>query len=167
MIGTYKFPNGNDVNVYKREDIIKCISLNITDQSIALALVEDCERQCADFIKRGRWASVPFIGNFRIPKHIELEQTPEQQQLIQDAKDVLNNKDYVLFRQQLGKDNAKQVAKQRYFNYEVSKMIRKNNRLYSKLLKRLSEAEVHIRFYSFRKATYVAPTNEEIDYGYE
>lgn len=166
MVGTYKFPNGNDVHVYKREDIVNCINWNITDSEVALALIADCEKQCADFIRQGKWASVPFIGNFRIPKHVALEQSEEQQKIIKGAAEVLTNKDYILFRQQLARDNATQIAKQRFFNYEVSKLVSKNNRLYNKLHKRLSEAKLHIMFYGFRKPNYVNP-DSNIEYGDE
>lgn len=167
MIGVYKFPNGNDVEVYKREDIVKCIKNNITDANVILAVINDCEKQCADFISQGTWASIPFIGNFRIPKHTLMEQTEEQKELLKGASEILTNKDYVLFRKQVLIDNAKRAAQQRYFNYEVSKMVTKNRKTYNRLLNRLPKAIVHILFYTLRTPTYVKPDIENITDGYE
>ena len=87
MADIYKFPSGGyEVTVCKKQDILDCIDKNIIDKEVALAIVERCEIDAANFLKEGRWTGIPFIGNIRIPKLKQLEESPEQQALIAEAK---------------------------------------------------------------------------------
>ena len=50
MADTFKFPNGGyDVTVLKRQDILDCIDANIIDKEVALAIVDQCELDAAEF----------------------------------------------------------------------------------------------------------------------
>ena len=90
MADTFKFPNGGfDVKICRRKDIIDCIDENIIDKDVALAVIDKCEFDAANFLQQGRWTGIPFIGNIRIPKSKLLEESPEQQALIQEAKERL------------------------------------------------------------------------------
>lgn len=160
MAETYKFPGGYDVQVLKKNDIINCINENIIDKEIALAIVEQCEVDAANFLKEGRWTGIPFIGNIRIPKNKQLEQSPEQQALIEEAKATLDSNKYVIFRSQLSKENNKRVKQERYYKYIVSMAITKNRRLYKKLCS--EKGEVYARLYLYASYNVISLDNEYV-----
>ena len=43
MVDTLKFPNGYDVIVCRRDDIMDCIEKNITDKELVLEVINNCE----------------------------------------------------------------------------------------------------------------------------
>ena len=99
MADTLKFPNGGyDVTICRRQDIIDCIDKNIVDKDIALAVINHCEFQAASFIKEGRWAGIPFIGNIRVPKTVQMIRSDEQKALIEDAKEQLVKERNIMFK---------------------------------------------------------------------
>lgn len=156
MAETYKFPGGGyDVTVFKKQDILDCIDKNIIDKEVALAIVEQCEVDAANFLKEGRWTGIPFIGNIRIPKLRQLEETPEQQALIAEAKEKLTTDKYVLFRNQLGRENSKHIKQERYYRYIVSMAITRNRRLYKKLCEEKGEYYARILLYASYNITSV------------
>ena len=89
MTDTYKFPGGNDVKVVRKEDIINTINCNIVDKEVALAIVKQCEVDAANFLRKGRWTGIPFIGSIRVPKRVQRMRTKEVQDLLEEAKNVL------------------------------------------------------------------------------
>lgn len=134
MLDTFKFPGGGyDVSICRKQDILDCIDDNIIDKEIALTLVEQCERDAADFINQGKWASIPFIGNIRVPPHKVKGFDEEQKAILEDAKENLDRDQYLLFRKNLQIDNYKQACNDRHFNYIVSKAVTKNKKLFTKL----------------------------------
>ena len=149
MADTYKFPGGGyDVTVFKKQDVLDCIDKNILDKEIALAFIEQLEIDAANFLKAGRWTGITFIGNIRIPKRLQLEETPEQQALIKEAKETLDSNKYILFRTQLGKENSKHVKQERYYRYITSIAISHNRKLYKKLCEEKGEYYARIYMYS-------------------
>lgn len=161
MADTFKFPNGGyDVTICRKKDILECIDKNILDKEIALAIVEDCEIQISNFIKEGRWAGIPFIGNIRISKTKELLKSDEQQALIAEAKENLGKEQYILFRKQLNRENTKKVSQERYYRFITSMAISNNKKLYKKLCK--NHGEVYARLFLFCSYEVVAVGNEYI-----
>lgn len=161
MSDTYKFPNnGYEVTVCKKQDIIDCINANIIDKDIAFAIVSNLEKQVAKLIQEGFWTGIPFIGNVRIPKGKQLEQTEEQQALISEAKNTLDRTDYLLFRTRLGKENARKIKSDRYYNYIASISANHNKKLYRKLLNEKGESYCTVYFNSIYNLTYIAPNEE-------
>lgn len=148
MSDTLKFPNGYDVVVCRKQDILDCIDDNIIDKELALAIVTRCEMDAAEFLKEGRWAGIPFMGSIRIPKGRLLEESPEQQALIDEAKKTLEKEKYILFRKQLYKDNAKLIKAQRYYKYITSRNAQQNKDTYKKLCKEKGEHYANIIMYS-------------------
>lgn len=162
MSDTYKFPNGGyDVIVCKRQDILDCIDKNIVDKEIALAIVDQCEMDAAEFISKGRWTGLPFIGNVRIPKNKQMESDPVQQALIEEAKNTLDKKQYVLFRKQLSKENSKQAKNIRYFNYITSIAVNANRKLYKKLCD--EKGDKYARIFLFASKHITAMNNEYVN----
>ena len=161
MADTYKFPGGGYyVTVFKKQDVLDCIDKNILDKDVALAFIEQLEVDAANFLKEGRWTGIPFIGNIRIPKLIQLEESPEQQALIAEAKENLNADKYILFRTQLGKENSKHIKQERYYKYIISIAISHNRRLYKKLCE--EKGEYFARIYLYASYNITSLDNEYI-----
>ena len=161
MADTYKFPGGGyDVTVFKKQDVLDCIDKNILDKDAALAFIEQLEVDAANFLKEGRWTGIPFIGNIRIPKLRQLEESPEQQALIAEAKENLDTDKYILFRTQLGKENSKHIKQERYYRYITSIAISHNRRLYKKLCK--EKGEYFARIYLYASYNITSLDNEYI-----
>lgn len=162
MSDTYKFPNnGYDVIVCKKQDILDCIDSNIIDKEIALEIVTQCELDAANFIREGRWAGIPFIGNIRIPKSKLMEKDPAQQALIEEAKEQLDPKQYILFRKQLNVDNSERIKQERYYKYIVSIAVNKNRKLYKELCK--TKGEVYARIFLFASKNITSINNEYVN----
>lgn len=162
MSDTYKFPNnGYDVIVCKKQDILDCIDSNIIDKEIALEIVTQCELDAANFIREGRWAGIPYIGNIRIPKSKLMEKDPAQQALIEEAKEQLDPKQYILFRKQLNVDNSERIKQERYYKYIVSIAVNKNRKLYKELCK--TKGEVYARIFLFASKNITSINNEYVN----
>lgn len=119
-------PEGYEVTVLRKQDVLKCIDENIIDKEIALDIVRRCEIDATNFLKEGRWAGIPFLGNIRIPKIVQTFMSEETQKLIAEAKENLDENKYLLFRKEFAKDAMKQEDKERYYKYELSKFIGKH-----------------------------------------
>ena len=61
-----KFPNGYDVRVVRKQDILDCIDENIIDKEIALELITQCEIDACQYINEGKWTGLPYIGSVRL-----------------------------------------------------------------------------------------------------
>lgn len=155
MAETYKFPGGYDVVVFKKQDIIDCIDENIIDKEIALAIVEQCELDAANFLREGRWTGIPFIGNIRVPKHRLMEDNADQQAILQEAKECLDANKYVLFRKQLREENVKHIRQERYYKYVTSIAVSRNRKLYKKLCDEKGEYYARIFLYASKNITAV------------
>lgn len=151
MPDTFKFPNGGyEVKVYRKEDILKAINDNIIDKEVALELINRCEIDATNYLKHGAWASIPFMGNIRVPKFNQIAKSKEVQELIKDAKNTLNENKYILFRKQLNSDIAKHVKKERYYNYIVSSIVRRNMKLFKLISERHGDCYARFLFYCMK-----------------
>ena len=139
MEDTHKFPNGYEVTVVRKQDIINCLDENIVDKELVLAVITQCEFDATNFIQQGRWTGLPFMGNVRVPKRIQKLNSPEIKELIQEAKETLDTKKYMIFRQQLAVDLVKTEKKERLRNYILSQFVASNRKLYNKYLKEKGE----------------------------
>lgn len=161
MADTFKLPNGGyNIVICRKQDILDCIEENIIDKDIALSVVEQCELDAANFISQSRWAGIPFIGNIRVPKPKLMEQDPAQQALINEAKELLDAKQYIMFRKQLSSENYRQAKYERYFNYITSIAVNKNKKLYKKLCN--EKGEHYAKIYLFSCANITSVDNEYV-----
>lgn len=162
MADVFKFPNdGYEVIVCKKHDILACIDDNIVDKEIALAIVEECEKDAANFINEGRWTGLPFIGNVRVPKVKQMETSPEQQAIIEEAKQTLTKEQYIVFRRNLTTENYNHAKQERYYNYIVSIAINRNRKLYKKLC--TIKSELYARIFLFASKHITALNNEYVN----
>lgn len=161
MADTFKFPNGGyDVTICRKQDILDCIDKNIIDKDIAMAIVDSCEFHVASFIKEGRWTGIPFIGNIRTPKTIQMLKSDEQQALIKEAKEQLGKEQYIMFRKKLNKENVRQISQDRYYRYITSIAANNNKKLFRKLCN--TKGEVYARLFLYCSHEVVAVNNEYI-----
>lgn len=149
MADIFKFPNdGFEVNIVRKKDIINTIYENITDNQIALAIITKLEKDAAEFINNGKWTSLPYIGNVRIPDETKLLNSEEYKELKAEAKEKLDSKQYLLFRKELAKEVASIAKDNRYTMYLASKLIKLNRKLYRKLIREKGIAYVKVYFRS-------------------
>ena len=155
MTDTYKFPGGNDVKVIRKEDIINTINCNIVDKEVALAIVKQCEVDAANFLRKGRWTGIPFMGSIKVPDVVKMSNTPEQKQLIDDAIQTVTSEQFVMFRRELAYNNEKRVKATRYYNYVLSMAVAKNRNLFKKLCKERGVGYARIHFFLISSITAV------------
>lgn len=161
MAEVFRFPdNGYDVTIIRKKDILDCIEANIIDKEIALAIVTQCELDASKYISEGKWAGIPFMGNFRVPNSQKLLASTEQQTLIEEAKENLTTEKYVMFRKQLNIDNSKRIKFNNYYNYTVNKQIDLHKKLYKALVKLKGKSYANV--YVFSLGGIVAVENENI-----
>lgn len=155
MSDIFKFPNGYDVKVLRKEDVLASIEANITDKEVALEIVRRCEIDATHFLKEGRWASIPFIGSIRIPKTQLALMSDKTKELLDDAKETLEHNKYVLFRKSVCSDIGKQIKTERYYKYVVSKFVGKNHKFFKKLADKKGDKFARIICYTLSSITYL------------
>lgn len=160
MPNTFKFPpNGYEVTVLRKQDVLDCIEENIIDKEIALDIVRRCEIDATNFLKEGRWAGIPFIGNIRIPKQVQRFMSEDMQKTMRDARENLDKDKYLLFRKQVVDDTFKQIKEDRYYKYEVSKFVGKNLHIFKYLTAKRGDAMARFICFTLREMTAVDEYN--------
>lgn len=156
MPDIFKFPNGGyDVIVCRKQDILDSIDDNIIDKDVALAIVEQVEKDAANFINEGRWTGLPFIGNVRV-NQVKAELAKEENQaLLKEAKDVLSHKDYLVFKRKLNLEIGTQIKNERYYNYITSISITRNRKLYDILRWRKKDHFARLYLFSIKSLSNV------------
>lgn len=160
MPNTFKFPpNGYEVTVLRKQDVLDCIEENIIDKEIALDIVRRCEIDATNFLKEGRWAGIPFIGNIRIPKQVQRFMSEDMQKTMRDARENLDKDKYLLFRKQVVDDTFRQIKEDRYYKYEVSKFVGKNLHIFKYLTVKHGDAMARFICFTLRDMTAVDEYN--------
>ena len=150
MSSIRSFPNGGyEVTVHKKQDILDCIEENIIDTDVALAIVEQCERDAIEFLNNGKWSAIPFIGNLRVPKIKEVDTNEEKQEMLKDAKEVLSSEQYLLFKKKVYGEEMTHIKFERYYNYITSILSRKYKSKFRQLCKTKGEAYAKVIMYSY------------------
>lgn len=161
MEETFKFPNGGyDVKIVRKEEILRCIENNIKDKDVALELIKHCEIDATNFLLEGRWASIPFIGNIRIPKTRILANSEEHKTLVTDAREILEPTKYVLFRKKLASEIDAKVREERLLNYRTSQAVKKNFKFFSNCNKNRGEHYAKFLLSTFYEMECVSNSNQ-------
>lgn len=154
MADTFKFPNnGYEVKVLRKDNVLDSIDRNIIDKEVALAIVKKCEIDAANFLREGRWASIPFIGNIRIPKTVQKLTSEDSKAILQEAQDRLDPTKYLLFRKQYANEIGKQVKVDRYYRYLVSRFVGRHGKLFKKIASTRDEISTRILCYTLSDIT--------------
>ena len=130
MADTLKFPNGYDVIVCRRDDIMECIDENIIDKELVLEVINNCELNASKFISEGRWTGIPFLGNIKVPDTQKILNSQETKDIIDYAKQSLPKDKYILFRQELHTDVRETTKEKRFANWKLSLFLSKNKMFY-------------------------------------
>lgn len=133
MPDTFKFPDGYDVTVCRKQDILDCLDANITDKDVVLAVIEQCELDASNFLREGRWTGIPFVGNIRIPKAKQIMQSDETKALLDDARDTLDKDKFILFKRELRASINQSVKTDRFYRYMTSQFVTKNQRFFKNI----------------------------------
>lgn len=157
MSDTFKFPNGYDVTVVRKQDIIDCLDANIVDKEVVLAVISQCEIDATNFLESGRWTGIPFLGNIRIPKRRQKLDSPEVQKLIDQARNTLDKDKYMVFRHRLNADICSKESEDRYYRYVVSHFVNNNRKYYNKLVKIHGEDAAQFICYTLSNLTIGEP----------
>lgn len=152
-------PDGYQVTVLRKQDVLKCIDDNILDKQIALDIVRRCEIDATNFLKEGRWAGIPFLGNIRIPKIVQTFMSEETQKLMAEAKETLDENKYLLFRRQFATDTVKRQDRERYYKYELSKFIGKNLAFFRKASAKTGDRLARVLCFTLRNMTIATEYN--------
>ena len=140
MADVFQFPRGGyEVEVLRKEDILNTIDDYIIDKEIALDIIKKCEQDAIDFLQKGEWVSIPFIGSIKIPDTVKMMSDDKTKELLESAEEELDKQKYILFRRSLANDIGKRVKINRYQNYMTSKFVTNNKQLYKKLVKDFGE----------------------------
>lgn len=162
---TRKFPYSNyDVVLIEKEDIIKTINDNIIDKEVALELVNSLEVKASNYLKDKRWASIPYLGNIRIPEGLKPEIKKEFKDAKQFAYETLSKKDYVAFIKEICHDNKLMIKYKGYFNQILAMAVRRDKRKWNNLCRAKGEN------YASCKMVFgymVKPMKEDYEYIFE
>lgn len=151
MADTFKFPcGGYEVKVLRKEDVLASIEENIIDKDVALAIVKRCEIDAANFLREGRWAGIPFMGNIRIPKTVQLLRSEETKAILDEAKETLDADKYILFRKSYANDIGKKVKTERFYKYVVSKFVGKNPKFFKIVAEKKGDYYARFLCYTLR-----------------
>lgn len=152
-------PEGYEVTLLRKQDVLKCIDENIIDKEIALEIVRRCEIDATNFLENGRWAGIPFLGNIRIPKIVQTFLSEDTQQLMAEAKQNLDANKYLLFRKQFATNAVKREDRERFYKYELSKFIGKNLKTFRALSSKHGDKLARIICFTLRNMTVVTEYN--------
>lgn len=128
-----KFPNGYEVEVLTKDDIIKSLDDDV-DKELLSIIIDQCNADIVKFLEEERWTGIPFFGNIRIPKRVKKLQSDKVQNLIKDAKQTLTLSKYKEFRKELANDIRNEEKEETHYNYVISKFVKKNAKFYKYLV---------------------------------
>lgn len=156
----FRFPNGYNVKVLRKDEILKTIDDNIIDKEIALDIIECCEIDASKFLTEGKWVGIPYLGNIRIPPKIQIAISNKTKEILSEAKALLEEDKYIIFRQNYYKEANKHVKEERYYKYVLSMFVGKNLKFFN----RISElkGDKYARVLCYTLSNLEAVTDEQI-----
>lgn len=163
MKETFNYPNGGfEFTVVHKEDIIETINANIKDKEVILEIIKNLEVDATSFINQGRWTGIPYLGSIKFKKGKLMNRQKEQAELIDEAFNTLNKKEYYLFRTKLAQENDKVIRNNRLYAWMTSLAAHRNIKLYKSLVKNYGDNIAKVMICSLFKVT-EAPHLEEYD----
>lgn len=155
MSRVVKFPNGFDVTVVDKHDILQTINDNILDKEVLSDILSNLETDMCQFLREGRWTGVPFLGNIRVPKYLQVIRSEEAQELIEEARVNLNPDKYRVFRRNFGRYVATQINNDRFYNYTISINVNRYKNFYKHIKRFYGRYNVRFYIYSASNLDYV------------
>lgn len=140
MKNTRRFPGGAEVIVVNKKQVLETIDTNIVDKEIALELVTRLEQKAIQHLNNNEWISIPYIGNIRIPKHLQYLHTPEEQEIFKEA---YNNLPSAEFSDAAHKQKYRLKCRENFYKenkYNASVNINRNKEYFKYLVDRFGES---------------------------
>jgi hypothetical protein len=160
---TRKFPSGGyDVKVVRKKDVLDCIDANIIDKDIALEIITQCEIDACQYINQGKWTSIPYMGNIKVNDGAAV--LIQNKELVDEARDALDNEKYILFRKRLVNEGKAKLKHSRYFNYIVSIQANRNRKLYNALVETNGETFAKVIMFSLANMDIVGDNINNVTY---
>lgn len=164
MAHTNRFPNGgNDITIVNKKDILDCIDKNIVDKEVLELMLNRLEIDATNFLNNGYWTGIPFLGNIRIPKGIQMENSPENVKIREAARAALDDQHYYMFRKELFKDNARRIKFQTYFQYELVKAINREPKIYKRIAAKYGNSIAKVIMFC-RTRLEICPSDNDLEY---
>lgn len=138
MADKFTFPGGYEVNIVRKQDILDCIEDSIFDKEVAVEIINQLSIDIQRIVEEGGWAGVPFVGSFYVKQGTVIEQGEENQAILNAAKEQMQGAEFVAFRRQLRANNAKHIAEEKLYRYNLSHVVKKNSKAFKHLCKRKS-----------------------------
>lgn len=157
---TRKLPDGFSIRVVRKEDILATIDKNILDKEVALEIISHCEISAANYFKNGYWASIPYMGNFRLdPRKLLRKQAmedldPAARQML-DSDDIQSKARYVLFKKQIAIDAKDKVAFDRLYEYIVALWSNKYPKLFRRYIRKHGGAFARLHMWGLANITVI------------
>lgn len=136
MSDIFKFPKGGyDVTICRKREVIEELDITNEDKDLMLAVVTQCEQDAIGFLKEGRWTGIPYLGNMRIPEYKKKFKEISGVELLETAKENLDEQRYKAFRKELNANIAVDVKQERLYKYRTSCFVTKHRSTYNRFLK--------------------------------
>lgn len=160
-----KFPGGFDVTVVEKDDILQTIDDNIVDKEVLTEILSNLESDMYQFLKEGKWIGVPFLGNIRVPKYLQVIRSEEAQELIEEARVNLNPENYRTFRRNFGRYVTTQINNDRFYNYIISINTNRYKNYYKYIKRFYNRYNVRFYIYSASNLDYFVSNKVSYDQG--
>lgn len=163
-----KLPDGFNIRVVRKEDILDTIDKNILDKDVALEVISHCEISAINFFKNGYWASIPHMGNFRLdPRKVLRKETLDSmdgaaKQFVM-SDDPQSKARYILFRKQVSNDAREEIEFKRYYNYSIALEANRNRKIFNKMCKKIGMPMTRLRMWGLMTIT---PLDNRFEYIY-
>lgn len=144
------YPNGYEITICKRRDILDCLDKNIIDKQVVSSVIEELEDDLLNYVLNDIPASIPTLGSIKYIEEKKIKNSEEIRSLLKEGRDLLSKDEYIMLKSKLNKDVYSKVSGDRYYKYITSKYIKDNSEFYKFLLKTHTEIEARIICYTFR-----------------
>lgn len=163
-----RYPEGFDITVCTKQDIIDTLDQNVVDKEVVYDIIKNLECNIAKAIREDKWAGMPFIGSVRPNPMKAFMHSKETCQTLSEAYQSMDLPSFVMFKKALVVDKYKEVVFNRQYKLIAAINARRNYKYYRTLCKKYSDA--YVRLFMFSCASFVGfdigRFDEEcIDYG--
>ena len=161
MKDTRTFPDGYELNIVRRSDILNELRDTVTDFDVVMEVVTHCEKEVGQRLLKGEWAGLPFMGNFKINEVTQINKTEERRELYKDMKKELTKEEFRSFRKDLALSDNIQIEREKRYNREATVAANVNLKRYRKLCTTVGIAFAKFKIWAEARS-YIVESNELI-----
>lgn len=153
-------PDGYDVTLVNKNDVLKTIDDNIIDKEIAYEIITSLELSCQKYVSAGDIAGIPYIG--KIKERLTAAIARKNKETLASAREVLDREHYIAFKYTLVTDEAKRFNYNKVYKLEIARVASHNRRQYWNYVDTVGEAKADIMFHGIAHLRYSPPCEEQI-----